>query len=187
MTKSSRAKRSVQLLCAISLLCLRAGLGCILPPPVAVEEQVNNEPFVVNETAKPQKAFVELNLNCKTCTFSVRVEDPDNETLFARWFLDFDTEPFVIQCGGSIAPAADVNAERQAAFCDIPLDERFRGTEDDGSVHTLEAWIADRDFVGGGRELPSDAFVAVKQWTVRVKRRGIGCDDLEQLGCKSAR
>lgn len=187
MTKSSRAKPDARMIVRAVGLALVAGYGCILPPPVAVEEQVNEEPFIVNDTAQPQKAFVELNLNCKTCRFSVRVEDPDNETLYARWFLDFDTDPFVINCGGALEPAADPVAGRQPAFCDIPLDEQFRGAEDDGSVHTLEAWFADRDFVGGGRELPDTAFVAVKQWTVRVKRRGIGCDDLERLGCKSAR
>ncbi|MCC6810411.1 MAG: hypothetical protein IT381_23470 [Deltaproteobacteria bacterium] len=188
MTKSNRARSDA---IRPALVALVMGAACILPPPVAVEEQINNEPFVVNETAKPQKAFVELNLNCETCTFSLQIEDPDiTDTLFYRWFFDYDTLPASDGfCSNKVQPPANPNADRTLVTCDVPLNSRFQDAKDDGSIHTLETWIADREFLPEGlptgRALPDDAHVAVKQWTVRIRRRGIGCDDLEQLSCKS--
>jgi hypothetical protein len=180
MTKSSLARRSIQALAVAGVF-----VACLLPPPVAVETQVNQSPYVVNESAKPQKAFVELNLNCATCTFSVEVKDPDaGDSLYARWFFDYDTAPFTIPCGGKVPAPDDANAERTPASCDVPINTHFP-PDFDGTTHTLEAWVSDRDFTDGGRSLADDAFVAVKQWTVRVHRRGVGCDDLEQLGCKA--
>jgi hypothetical protein len=177
-----------------ALLALLALSGCILPPPVAVQESVNHEPFIVDEAARPQKAFVEVNFNCAVCVFSVQVEDPDlGDRLFFRWFYDYEAQPDAAPfCVTSLAPPNDPNAPRDLVSCDVSINEPPRGNPDDDTIHTLEVWISDRDFVvtdelPRNRVVPEEAKIARKQWTVRWKRRGIGCVDVEQLSCREKR
>jgi hypothetical protein len=51
--------------------------GCILPPPVSLDNGTNQPPYVIAGDSVPSTAEVELNLTCSTCTFEIAAEDPD--------------------------------------------------------------------------------------------------------------
>ena len=73
-------------------------------------------------------------------------------------------------------------AKRTAFGCVEAGDvEGLRAVVDQGG--DIEAIPRREELSPLGRAVPEGGFAVVKQWTVRVKRRGIGCDDLEQLGC----
>ncbi len=167
-----------------ALAALIAG-ACILPPPVAVEDQPNQEPVINIAATSPAEARITLNLLCASCTFRLQVDDPDlGDTLYARWFLDYDLggdgSGRLEECPQDFNPPTTPGAARDPITCEFRVD-RFPAT-DTGGAHALEAWISDRPFNNNdplGRSTPTAANVTVRQWMVTLQRRGLTCDDLD--------
>lgn len=177
-----------------AMLLLVSGLSCVLPAPVAIESEINNHPFIAIESTRPPLAAVELNLNCFSCTFSIQVEDPDlGDELSYRWFLDFDSDTGTegLNCDGTIQAPSLTFADREPVTCELNLAQRFPDPSDDGSFHTLEAWVSDRPpepnaNVRIRRGFPEDANIVQRQWTVVVRSSGVGCTVPQQMSCRAS-
>jgi hypothetical protein len=155
---------------------------CVLPPLVAEEDAGNRAPVIDVNASRPSTSLVELNLNCDSCTFSVQVDDEDRDTLYFRWFWDFDTDPTTARCNDSVV--APVNgARRDPIVCAYDVIRHSDST--DGSYHTMEVWVSDREFTGGlgDRSIRDGANVVVRQWTVSLRKRGVDCPTVENITC----
>lgn len=158
--------------------------GCILPPPVSLDQGQNQAPFVLPSLSDPNTAEVELNLNCSVCTFKLYASDPDaSDTLSTRWFWDYDqghTESHTDNI--KIVPALNGAARAPAVYTTEDLKQlssELAGSAS-SSVHTLEVVVSDRDFDSSGTPLnqapAAGGLTTSLRWTVRFVTRAATCD-----------
>ena len=171
-------------LVARGLLVAAMAGGCILPPPVSIEQGTNQRPIVLTEQVKPAAASVDLNLNCSRCTFTLQTDDPDQtDTVSTRWFLDYD-DGNIDPIGFFDAPPAG-GSFRSPINYPLDLQQRFPRQSDEGTTHTLDVVLSDRGFADSGqplnRSVPAGAGVSTFRWTVKLERRGTRCDDVQNI------
>jgi len=178
--------RQILLRCAL----LGAVGGCLLPPPVSLDQgNVNQAPTVNPNASDPNKAEVELNLACSSCTFKLTADDPDaNDSLYVKWFWDYDdghtdargTNELGSALNGAERPQAVYTTEALSAL-NRELANSASGTET--AVHTLQAVVSDGPFnpslsASPVNQVPLDAgrLTTSLRWTVRFITRGTRCD-----------
>lgn len=161
--------------------------GCILPPPVSLDNGSNQNPYIIPKDSTPPTAEIDLNLTCNTCTFQVHVEDPDaGDTLYAEWFWDYDAGSTVpVTLVQPISPSTVSSVPRQDAAYRIPnlhdlLFDQLQSNPN--SVHTLQVLISDRPYSSDSSQTPinqvpeSGGLTTTLRWTVKFITRGTRCD-----------
>jgi hypothetical protein len=166
-----------------TLLVLAA--GCILPPPVGLDNSTNQPPYVIAGESKPPTAAVEINLACSVCTFQVAAEDPDvGDTLTTLWFWDYDSGQPLQGPDVTIPPTVNGAARSLASYPVRQLTQLATelSSVTSGNVHTLQVIVSDRGFVSGGQQPDqtpqSGGLTATLRWTVTFVTRGTSCDTL---------
>ena len=164
--------------------------SCILPPPVSLDEGSNANPFVTVARSVPSTADVQLNINCTSCTFQVFPQDPDiGDTLYARWYWDYDQTQLLAFESAAIAPPAS-GAVRLAAAYEITnvaqLKTQLIANKTD--VHTLQVLVSDRPFETGTTAPPIEqvtkGLTTSESWTVEFVNDHTTCDTAGNLCTK---
>jgi hypothetical protein len=133
---------------AAVVLALALAPACVIPADIEPPPpEPNYGPIIMLDTVSPAGPLVSVDSSCRV-TFNVgSITEPNSgDTLYYRWYVDYDIYGYFKQ-GGSLAPPSDGSLTRKGpmfildASSSLTFIDRSRG-----SAHTLELIVADRPF-----------------------------------------
>jgi hypothetical protein len=175
-------------------IAMAFGAACVLPPPVSLENGVNQYPYI--DDAEPAGPEVDVNLNCDNFCFEVHADDPDpGDILYFRYFWDYDPNGnTTIANDPSDAIEPPKNGELRA-YMPYSLTPSVTFSTLTGAntteTHSLEVVVTDRGWstVAGqapvNQALGADGLSVTYRWTVNFIQRGTTCDTPAPAQCGS--
>jgi hypothetical protein len=125
-------------------------MACLLPPVIdEIPAASNRPPRILPETLQPGPTFgpERINVACPT-TFQASASDDDDDLLYVRAFVDYYNGANRPEARNPEVRAIEVDPTTRVSREPIkitPSPESF-GPHEQNTIHTIELFVADRDF-----------------------------------------
>jgi hypothetical protein len=151
--------------------------ACVVPPDIEPPPaEPNYPPVIALDTVSPAGPLVGVDVSCRT-DFSIGsvLDENRTDTLYYRWYVDYDTWGYFRQ-GGVLPPPADGSTSRKGPAYTLDAANSLLFTDRSrGSIHTLELLVADRPFADDPAVPPPYKAVSTGglkdyySWTVKLR------------------